>query len=87
MHIGDRFHWQLETPHPSAGEAVEAVLRLDRAKPSYGPYVFDFRKGRSVRGELVLTLTPNGGVYPVRRPLLIGHDRHEQLIPRAPAHP
>ena len=86
MQSGDRFHWQLKSSHPQAGEAVEAVLRLDRAKLSYGPYLFDFRKGRTATGELILMLTPDGGPYPLRRPLLIGHDRHEQVIPRAPAY-
>ena len=86
MQSGDRFHWQLETPHPRKGEAVEAVLGLDRAKLSYGPYLFDFRKSSSERGELVLTLTPDGGPYPLRHPVLIGHDSHEQVIPRAPAY-
>ena len=76
MQIGDRFLWRLVTPHSSADEAVEAVLRLDRARLSYGPYVFDFRKRRSEGGELVLTLTPDGGTVPVRRPLLIGHEKH-----------
>jgi hypothetical protein len=86
MHIGDRFLWRLEIPCPSAGDEIQAVLHLDRAKLSYGPYGFDFRRGRSERGELVLTLTPDGGAYPLQRPVLTGHERHEQVIPRAPAY-
>ena len=85
MQNDDRFHWQLETPHPPTGGTIEAVLRLDRATLSYGPYLFDFKRGRTEHGELVLTLKPDGG-DPPRRPVLIGHDSHEQVIPKAPAY-
>jgi len=67
MHIGDRFLWRQETHTPSAGEAVEAALPVDRAKLSYGS-------------------TPNGGAPPLRRPVLIGHEKHEQVIARTAAY-
>ena len=84
MQRDDRFQWQLRAPQPTTGEAIEAALALDEAKLTYGPYLFDFAKRRSPSGELVLTLTPNSGPYPDRRPVLIGHERHEQVVPEAP---
>ena len=86
MQSDTRFVWQLKSPSLSADDAVDAALGLDSAKLSYGPYFFDFWKARSHDGQLVLTLTPDGEAYPARRPVLIGHRKHEQAVPRPPAY-
>ena len=85
MQSGDHYTWQLKPPPSAAGDSVETALGLDRAKLGCGPYVFDFIRARSPRGELVLILTPDGGTSSDRRPALIGHREHEQVIPSAPA--
>ena len=86
MHNGNRFGWRLKAPHPVVGDDVEAALALDSAKVSCGPYSFDFAKGRSASGELVLTLTQRGGVDSLSEPVVLGPRRHEQVVPPAPAY-
>ena len=86
MQSGDPYTWQSMSPPSAAGDPVEAALGLEQAKLSCGPYVFDVVRARSPHGELVLILTPDGGAHPDRRPDLIGHREHRQVIPHAPAY-
>ena len=86
MRSGDHYTWHLESPPSEAGDPVETALGLDRARLGCGPYVFDFIRARSPRGELVLILTPDGGASLGRRPAPISHREHEQIIPSAPAY-
>ncbi len=76
------FIWRLsESPSP-AGDAVEAALRLEVAKLSYGPLEFEFAKSRAPGGEVVLTLRLDGATPMAERTNLLAHN--EQLVPRAP---
>jgi len=80
--IGD-FAWRLSGASPADADIISAVLDLDAAKLSYGPFRFDFGKVRLPRGELNLTLAPAVGADAVDR-LALGCP--EQVIPCAAAH-
>ncbi len=86
MRSGDPNTWQLKSPPLAAGDPVETALGLEEAKLSCGPYIFDFTRARSRFGELVLTLTPDGGTSSDRRTTPVDHREHEQVIPRPPEH-